>query len=234
MATEEKHLKYFKFRPDKWLSGLISSQPEDVQGVFALVCCHYWIRNCDVTMDWLKKKLKNNHGQLDALAATGVMAVDMAEDGRPGRVRVPFLDGQWAAMDGLAITRSSAGRKGAVAKAQQTPANAIYHTTQHNTTPKVSGWARARERAKASESVKAEIRPPTLEEWTAYFAEHGYPATLAKRSWHSYADAEPPWTDSRGVPVRGWKQKVQQVWFRDPPAPTAAQPGQQKSFNLEH
>lgn len=56
--------------------------------------------------------------------------------------------------------------------------------------------------------------PPTFEEWRAYCADNGY-GGIADRSYRSYAEATPPWTDSRGTPIRSWKQKLQQVWFRE-------------------
>lgn len=54
--------------------------------------------------------------------------------------------------------------------------------------------------------------PPSLKEWTAYCKEHGF-ESIASRSYISYKEAN--WEDSQGNPLRNWKQKLQQVWFRE-------------------
>lgn len=77
--------------------------------------------------------------------------------------------------------------------------------------------------------VKPEFMPPTLADVTKYFVENGYPKELAKTFFDGYENGEPPWHDSRGNPVRAWKQKAIQVWFK----PDAKVKTDQKSFNLQ-
>lgn len=60
---------------------------------------------------------------------------------------------------------------------------------------------------------KKEFVPPTLEEFIKYFAENGFNAELATRAWKGYDAAN--WHDSKGNPIRNWKQKCQHVWFSD-------------------
>jgi hypothetical protein len=55
--------------------------------------------------------------------------------------------------------------------------------------------------------------PPTLEEWKDYFKAYGMKEDVAVRSFESYKVAE--WHDSKGKKILNWKQKVQQVWFKD-------------------
>ena len=52
---------------------------------------------------------------------------------------------------------------------------------------------------------------PTITEVIAYFEINGYPSTHATHVFNYYADAN--WKDSKGQPVRNWKQKMRGVWF---------------------
>jgi len=54
---------------------------------------------------------------------------------------------------------------------------------------------------------------PTITEVIAYFEINGYPSTHATHVFNYYADAN--WKDSKGQPVRNWKQKMRGVWFDD-------------------
>jgi hypothetical protein len=56
--------------------------------------------------------------------------------------------------------------------------------------------------------------PPTLDEVKKYCEENGF-GGIAERAFKYYAEADPPWTDSYGNPVRNWKGKMQAVWFKD-------------------
>jgi hypothetical protein len=60
---------------------------------------------------------------------------------------------------------------------------------------------------------------PTLEEVQNFFKENGYSVEIATKAYHYYAEAG--WKDSRGEPVRAWKQKMRGVWFRDEHKPQA-------------
>lgn len=56
-----------------------------------------------------------------------------------------------------------------------------------------------------------EFIAPTIEEFTSYFLEHGFDENLASRAWNGYNENK--WHDSKGTPVRNWKQKCQNTWF---------------------
>lgn len=55
---------------------------------------------------------------------------------------------------------------------------------------------------------------PTIDEVIAYFRAEGYTDAAANKFFRYYSQGEPPWHDSRGNPVKGWKQKAQSVWFK--------------------
>ena len=59
---------------------------------------------------------------------------------------------------------------------------------------------------------KPKFVPPTLEEFKSYFAENGYKIEIAERAWNGYSTAD--WHDAKGDPIKNWKQKLQNGWFR--------------------
>lgn len=55
--------------------------------------------------------------------------------------------------------------------------------------------------------------PPTEKEVVEYFNEKGYRKDIARKAFEYYNTAG--WKDSKGNPVRSWKQKMVGVWFKD-------------------
>jgi hypothetical protein len=68
---------------------------------------------------------------------------------------------------------------------------------------------------KESDTTKAKRKAPapTLEEVQLFFKENGYSVEIGTKAFHYYAESG--WKDSRGEPVRAWKQKMRGVWFRE-------------------
>jgi hypothetical protein len=62
---------------------------------------------------------------------------------------------------------------------------------------------------------KKDFVPPTLGEVVKFFSDNGYTAEHAKHVYLYYEDAVPPWTDSKGQPVRGWRQKMRGNWMKN-------------------
>lgn len=54
---------------------------------------------------------------------------------------------------------------------------------------------------------------PTLEEVLAYFEEHKYKKTEAEKAFNFYNNRN--WKDSNDRPVKNWKLKMQEVWFKE-------------------
>lgn len=57
------------------------------------------------------------------------------------------------------------------------------------------------------------FQPPTQDEVVAYFESNGYSADAAIKAFQYYDAGN--WKDSKGNPVRSWKQKMIAVWFKD-------------------
>lgn len=61
--------------------------------------------------------------------------------------------------------------------------------------------------------VKPKFNPPTLQEVKDYFKSEGYSEASAIKFHKSYSVNN--WKDSNDKPVKGWKQKAVNVWFKD-------------------
>lgn len=61
---------------------------------------------------------------------------------------------------------------------------------------------------------KKKFTPPTEKDVVSYFVENGYTAESGRKAFRYYEEGDPPWHDSRGKPVRAWKQKMRGVWFK--------------------
>lgn len=65
---------------------------------------------------------------------------------------------------------------------------------------------------KKKKSDRKTFTPPTLDDFKNYFLEEGYKTEVAERAWKGYAAAD--WHDAKGDPIKNWKQKLQNGWFR--------------------
>lgn len=61
-------------------------------------------------------------------------------------------------------------------------------------------------------SKKKEFVAPTFEEFEEFCALKGY-RNIARTVYDGYEVAD--WHDSKGSPIRNWKQKLLHVWFKD-------------------
>jgi len=60
---------------------------------------------------------------------------------------------------------------------------------------------------------KPKFIPPSLQDVKAFFKDKGYNEIGAKKAWDYYEAGN--WHDSKGTPVKNWKQKLMGVWFKD-------------------
>lgn len=143
-------------------------------------------------------------------------------------ILVPFIN-QWtrdaAKWERIADIRRAQGSKGGQAKAtnkKQNVAKATKSKQELANDSKASGSVSVSGNVNVSGSVSVKdksTRFPTLEEVQTFFKENGYSVEIASKAYHYYAEAG--WKDSRGEPVRAWKQKMRGVWFREEHKPQA-------------
>ena len=110
--------------------------------------------------------------------------------------------------------RKESGRKGGLSKAKQMLANAklakqdlanvavnVNDNVNVNVTDSVTVNV-----TKEKKSIKKEFQPPTLEEVKSWFIENGSTAEAGAKAWQYYTDGN--WNDSKGQPVKNWRQKM--------------------------
>jgi len=91
-----------------------------------------------------------------------------------------------------------------------------WHTTQldspPNSHPISDPNAKERKVNKVNKGNKVNVfTPPQIDEVKLFFEENGY--VNGEKAWNYYNDAD--WRDSKGSPVKNWKQKMRGVWFKD-------------------
>ena len=85
-----------------------------------------------------------------------------------------------------------------------------------------------RKKKEKEESNKEKgFQPPTFGEYFEYCKKEGF-SNIAERSFKAYSEAN--WHDSHGNPVKNWKSKLQNNWFRDSNKDTNNQQDEQPSI----
>ena len=192
-----KELPYFQFEPAQYLTGNIQFCSLEAQGLFINICAIYWQRECDLTLEQIKKKFNQN----DLISE--LIKNDVIKTHNNGVIDIEFLDEQFDTITKSKSRLSEAGRKGALIKKQATLKPPL---SQASTTLKQPDKIRE---DKIREDKIKEIR---IEDIKLYFFENGYSDLAAQRFFDYYSVAN--WKDSKGNRVKNWKQKAQAVWFK--------------------
>ena len=78
--------------------------------------------------------------------------------------------------------------------------------------------------SKVKESKVNESKP-TINDFKKYFQEKGYKEEVAEQAFNYYENLN--WHDSKGTPIKNWKNKCVNVWFK----PENKKPPKQKMYN---
>jgi hypothetical protein len=106
-----KELPFFKFNVSEWLTGDISFEPYDVQGLFIRVCCEYWNRNNKLTIKEAKKRTRTTT-EIDDLITKGFISRKFND------ISIKFLDEERTNIEAKSLKLSIAGRKGGLKQAK--------------------------------------------------------------------------------------------------------------------
>lgn len=109
-----KELPFFKFNVSEWLTGDISFEDYEVQGLFIKVCCEYWNRSNKLTIKEAKKRTRTNK-EIDYLIANGFISRKFND------ISIKFLDEERFNIEAKSLKLSIAGRKGGLRVAKATP-----------------------------------------------------------------------------------------------------------------
>ena len=104
-----KELPYFKFMCDEWLTGDITLEDFDAQGLFISVCAYYWKKDCSITM----AKLRRRYSCAIATAWQVLLDSNCLKVGENDEISISFLDEQWKERADDRASKSEAGKKGA-------------------------------------------------------------------------------------------------------------------------
>lgn len=114
--------------------------------------------------------------------------------------------------------QSAKGKQSAEARANrsQPRLTAVNHSQPSSTysdsdSDSVSDSVKDNDNKKESKKKK-QFEPPTIEQVKEYFVTEGYKPEIAEKFFKYYNTGE--WKDSKGKPIRSWKQKAQAVWFK--------------------
>lgn len=111
-----KELPYFKFYCSEWNDGDITLEEFRTQGVFINICSLYWSRGCNLTLEKLKRRFKDNVRDIEIL-----LSENLIKNLNDGSIKIRFLDEQWTGKDARSTTSRINGSKGGRPKKPKKP-----------------------------------------------------------------------------------------------------------------
>jgi len=108
-----KDLPYFKFYCSEWTDGDITLEDLKTQGLFINICSYYWSRECQVSLQNIQKRFRNNSKQLQNLLKAKIIK----ESG--DNVLIQFLDKQWLEREKIKLRNQKNGKGGGRPKITQ-------------------------------------------------------------------------------------------------------------------
>jgi ribosomal protein L12E/L44/L45/RPP1/RPP2 len=70
-----KELPYFKFFPAEWISGEITLEDLQAQGVFINICAYYWFKSGKLTLSEIKRRVKCKQAVFDRLIENNLIKI---------------------------------------------------------------------------------------------------------------------------------------------------------------
>ena len=99
-----KELPYYRFNPDEYLTGDITFESYECQGVFKLACCFYWKSDCDITLQKLFKRIPNAEHLLKKLIESKIIKHFEESD----KIKINFLHKQYQPLISISESRKNA------------------------------------------------------------------------------------------------------------------------------
>lgn len=113
-----KELPYFRFYASEWLEGDITLEDMAAQGLFTNICAWYWKRDCEISLEFINKRLINGN-QLLSKCLTSLINAGIIGVNSENLLTIDFLEEQHHLLSSISVKRSKAGRKGGKASAKQ-------------------------------------------------------------------------------------------------------------------
>lgn len=109
-----KELPYFKFYIADWISGDITLEDFNVQGLFVNICAYYWSKDCEVSLINLRKKFRGYDDEINTLIDSNIIKITSEN------VTISFLNEQLTSKEVQKITNKINGQKGGRPKTLKT------------------------------------------------------------------------------------------------------------------
>lgn len=100
-----KELPYFKFYIADWISGDITLEDFNVQGLFVNICAYYWSKDCEVSLINLRKKFRGYEDEINTLIDSNIIKITSEN------VTISFLNEQLTSKEVQKITNKINGQK---------------------------------------------------------------------------------------------------------------------------
>lgn len=124
-----KNLPYFKFIVNEWITGDITLEDLNTQGLFINLCAWYWSKECTLSLENAKKKFSNCKAiAFEKLENSGAIKVN-----EHGFIIINFLDEQFEEFREISERRSVIGKmggRGNKANAKQEESKSFKNTKQ--------------------------------------------------------------------------------------------------------
>lgn len=169
--------------------------------------------NCNLWLTQIKGKLDSRYPEFtkkDLLNSLSDLKEKLISDGKNKLFIKDFLKHQMK----LPLRKGNIEDNQIIMKLQS-------NLQRFNNAPEILEILNNIEEEKKVESIKkntkvkktvTEFIAPTMQEFVDYFIENDYSEDVGKRAWTGYHEAK--WHDSKGNPVKNWRQKCQNNWFK--------------------
>jgi hypothetical protein len=140
-----KDLPYFKFFCSEWNDGDITLEDYEIQGLFINICSYYWSSGCEVSLQKVKKRFRNQDKNINYLLKTEIIKR------KDKNISINFLDEQWTERQ-TKSSKNSAAAKARWDKQTQSKRNANASEMQCE-----SNAIKIREEKKRKDKIREEL-----------------------------------------------------------------------------
>lgn len=140
-----KDLPYFKFFCSEWNDGDITLEDYEIQGLFINICSYYWSSGCEISLQKLKKRFRNQDKNINYLLKTEIIKK------KDKNISINFLDEQWIERQ-TKSSKNSAAAKARWDKQTQSKCNANASEMQCE-----SNAIKIREEKKRKDKIREEL-----------------------------------------------------------------------------
>jgi len=198
-----KQLPYYQFEVAEYLAGDIMLCSLEAQGLFTVIKCLYWQKECLLHVGKVVKRFPDSIDLIDELKDENCIKVN-----KKGFIEISFLINQYNQISKKKQILSEAGKAGRQKQLQAKSGGGLGVAQ-----PTPGHLDKIREDKRKEEEIRGDIITPSVEDFKSYADERGYSHHIAEKAWHNYENAG--WKDSKDKEIKNWKNKLNNVWFKE-------------------